>query len=220
MEKIDLFTNEFIEEADLMHYGVKGMKWGVRRNNDGRSGTFKRMREEKQFRKAVSGSSATRYTGESGEPVVAFSKPKRGVVATTGGSNVKVSEDAEIAQVYRHIAANNSISSLSNKQIEAVTKRFQLESNYQQALEKRYPPKQNPLKKIASDFIASEIKGLKGGKPAPAANFLVNVAKGTKAKRAAAAASALSDIATYTSEPVLKTVGKTAAEIVKSTVVK
>lgn len=243
MAKVDVFSKEITDEYNddyLEHYGTKGMKWGVRkaaskggafkRSDGGGSGSskggsgkaFKRMSpSDRKLAKAVDKETqGTRYnqtlgSARSGEPVTVYSSPKRGVVATRGGQKTQVSEDAEISAAFRHVAANNSIASLSNKQLELVTKRMTLETNYQSALQKRYPPKQNKLKKIAKDFIDSEIKSFVGGKPtksAPIIQKFQGEAKKRKSKKAKAASAAAKVVT-----PLAVGAG---SRIVKSTVVK
>lgn len=179
MVDVDVFSDDSIDEA-LEHYGVRGMKWGVRRSRSELASSRRKTPEDKETKrlnKVVKGTNATRYTREDGkgEPVTVFSSPKRGVVAKTGGTNHDASEDAKLAQAFIRVQQTNSIASLSNKQLETVTKRLNLEMGYQQAMAKRYPPKENVFLKIGKKFIQDEIKAVAGGKPPKSAPVIAAI---------------------------------------------
>lgn len=50
---MNLYGYEFVRESDLVHYGVQGMKWGVRRyqNEDGTLTVTGRLREQSEIRR-------------------------------------------------------------------------------------------------------------------------------------------------------------------------
>lgn len=106
--------DEFLE-----HYGVKGMKWGVRRRSPGSS------------------------------PIeVATPAGKR--VQTRGGSGQKASEDAVRAAVARQKARKSTVDSLSNRELQDLVQRLNLEQQYER-LRPRRPSEQ--VVKFLSDTL-------------------------------------------------------------------
>lgn len=85
----------------LEHYGVKGMRWGVRRKRDS-SGP---------------------------EPVKVQARPGKRVKAK-GGKESPVAEDAIEAARLRQIAKRSTTDSLSNKELQALIGRMNLEEQY------------------------------------------------------------------------------------------
>lgn len=174
MTKVNVFSDESVEDS-LKHYGVKGMRWGVRNDKTGSSGGS--SKGEKNFnRKAREATQVTRYApsggSSGGEPVEVFSNPKKGVIAVRGGKNQQVSDDAEVARAIRQVASTNTISSLSNSQLELVTRRLNLEMNYEAAVSKRYPQKEHFLLEAGKKFLKNEITALAGGKPTKSAPII------------------------------------------------
>lgn len=90
----------------LSHYGVKGMKWGVRRTPE----QLGRARKARKARKAAA-------------------KEQKKVDRTRPAS-----EDAVKAATYRRVAKNAGTSSLSNQELDALLKRVNLEERYVAAL--------------------------------------------------------------------------------------
>lgn len=85
----------------LSHYGVKGMRWGVRR-------------VDRNVPVAVS---------------VTQKKPGTRVSAT-GGKNQPASEDARVAATSRQKARASTTDALSTRELQALVNRMQLEANY------------------------------------------------------------------------------------------
>lgn len=219
---MELYQDGQLSDDALEHYGVKGMKWGVRRSNKQLKAAAKaREKEDKKIAKIAKSEPVTRTSvgGKEGDDnVTVYSTPKRGVIATRDGAAGRISDDAVMASAIQHVARTNSISALSNQDLEVVTKRLNLEVNYNSAMSKRYPAKQkNPLVKAMQDagkkFIQDEMKDIRSGKPGVVKPFLKNAksasrsaAKARNRRKSAAAAA-----------PVL---AKVAGDVVKSTVVK
>lgn len=88
----------------LEHYGVKGMKWGVRRSRQSSSGPT---------------------------DVVLKTKPGKKIKAI-GGSGYPASEDATRTAISRQKAKKSTVSSLSNKELEDLVRRLNLERQYGQ----------------------------------------------------------------------------------------
>lgn len=84
----------------LAHYGVKGMKWGVRR-------------------KRPSGPSAVTVRTAAGRRV-----------KTSGGARQPASDDAVRAATIRQVAKKSSTDALSNKDLQILVQRLNLERQY------------------------------------------------------------------------------------------
>lgn len=94
-------SNLTIDEF-LAHYGVKGMKWGVRKDRYGRSGP---------------------------QEVTLKTKPGRRVTAK-GGRRQPASEDAKRTATSRQKAKKSTIDSLSTKELQELVTRMNLENQY------------------------------------------------------------------------------------------
>ena len=92
---------ETLDEV-LAHYGVRGMRWGVRR-------------------------SAAELSGP--QPVTIDAKPGK-KIQTSGGKGQPVSDDAKLAAVYRQKAKASGPQSLSNAEMQTIVTRMNLEQQY------------------------------------------------------------------------------------------
>ena len=92
-------------EEVLKHVGIRGMRWGVRRDNP-------------------SGG------GGGSESVTAKIKPGKGIVKIKGGGGRLPTEDALNAAAYKQRAAKSTVSSLDNKELQALVTRLNLEQQY------------------------------------------------------------------------------------------
>lgn len=88
-------TDEFIA-----HFGVKGMKWGVRRDRP------------------------------DNVEVSITERPGRKKLKTSGGDGRSASDDAKTAAVSRQIARRNSTDALSTKELQELVNRMNLEQQY------------------------------------------------------------------------------------------
>lgn len=103
----------------LEHHGVKGMKWGVRK--DGST--------------SVSTSSSSRFAKKSTD-VIARQKPGK-FVRTTGGKKQTASNDAVRVAAARQVAKKSTTDSLSNKQIQDAVTRMNLEQQFHSLVKKQ-----------------------------------------------------------------------------------
>lgn len=97
-------------ELELKHYGVKGMKWGVRKDETTSRGG------------ADKGPTAT---------VVTQKKPGK-FAKSSGGDRHPIHPDAESALHLRQKARRSTTDSLSNQELQAAVQRMQLEQKYNQ----------------------------------------------------------------------------------------
>lgn len=89
-------------DSVLQHYGVKGMKWGIRKD---------------------------RYAS-GGRAVVVKTKAGKGVVKVSGGKGRPVSEDAVNKAATRQKGRASTVSSLSNEELKKFNERAKLEAEY------------------------------------------------------------------------------------------
>lgn len=103
-ETMAMSTSERGEQAvnELLHFGVKGMRWGIRNRSDTRSGPVK----------------------------TSISKTKSGKVeiSTTGGGKSTAAVDAVRAAQAQQKLRTSGIKSLSNQELQALTRRAELEA--------------------------------------------------------------------------------------------
>lgn len=111
----------------LSHYGVKGMRWGVRRR---------------------------RGVGSDG-PLGVTVKVKKGsgVVETTGGHHHEVSAEAVRAAAVRQVAKTSSTSALTNKDLQDAVSRMQLEKSYSKLMLDRAPQKNAALQFVETMLV-------------------------------------------------------------------
>jgi hypothetical protein len=107
--------------AELVHYGVKGMKWGVRRSAP------------------AAGVTVTERPGRK--------------VKTGGGTGQRPSEDAVRAAVARQKARKSTTDALSNRELQDLVNRMNLEQQYS-----RLAPK-TPTQQV-SRFIGETLLGI------------------------------------------------------------
>lgn len=101
--------------SKLAHYGVKGMKWGVRKSDRGAEIT---KISEKQSRR------------ESDKQVVVSQRKPGTYVKTKGGNRNLASEDAIKAQASRQRAKRSTTDSLTNAELKQLNERMRLEQEF------------------------------------------------------------------------------------------
>ena len=108
----DIMQSDSDLDDILAHYGVKGMKWGVRKDRGDRDAIFRKRAKEKN-------------------PVeVSVSQQPGKYVKGKGGQNQPASEDAITAATYRQRAKASTVDSLSNKELQTLVTRMNLEQQY------------------------------------------------------------------------------------------
>lgn len=105
------------------HYGVKGMKWGVRKDERRAARTAKK--EEKAHAKAVK-----RNDGLEPGTVGSSQKKAGAAVKAKGGSGVKATSEAFKVAESRQVAKRSGVQALSNKELQEAVTRMNLEMQY------------------------------------------------------------------------------------------
>jgi len=128
-----------LEEAskdELQHYGVRGMKWGVRRTRE----QLARLRGKK---KDDAGPSEVQIKAKPGQKVQA-----------RGGKGQPASDDAIRVAAARQKARTSTTDSLSTKELQEVVNRMNLEQQYA----KLNPPKVSLGRKFLNNVIENDMK--------------------------------------------------------------
>ena len=141
VEHTDLSIDDVLE-----HYGVKGMKWGVRKD-----------------RKAPPGPADITVKAVPGKKIKA-----------KGGQHHAPAEDAVKTAVLRQKARASSTDALSNEELQALTKRLQLEANYQKLLDGEEKRKG---KSFIDRLLGKEMEAAKKGDVGPTAATINGVKK-------------------------------------------
>lgn len=108
----DISTAQRGEQAvtELFHYGVKGMRWGVRKDE-----------------------SASKGGSDKGPTAVVVSQKKPGTFATAkGGKRHPIADDAKRALEARQKARASTTDALTNAELRAAVERMNLERQYSQ----------------------------------------------------------------------------------------
>jgi hypothetical protein len=121
-------TEETLDEV-LEHYGIKGMKWGVRRSRE----QLARARGDGPVQKARAKRSA-----------------KKAEIAKRRAPSPEAKEKADALAK----AKKDGVHTLSNKELQALNKRLNLEKNYKELTTK--PKTKSKGEKIADDIIKTE----------------------------------------------------------------
>lgn len=106
MSKQDTVDLGAVATEELFHYGVKGMKWGVRRTD------------------------AQLEAARAPQPVSVTQKKPGTFAKTSGGQNQPVSDDAAKALAARQKARASTTDSLSNAELRVAVERMNLEQQY------------------------------------------------------------------------------------------
>lgn len=114
----------------LAHYGIKGMRWGVRRS-------------DAQLARARKGGDP--------EDITLTYKPG-GKVKTAGGANHPPSEDYKRARVAAQKARESGTASLSNQEMQAFVARANLEAQYAQVVARQSSTQKNAAVAFIQDL--------------------------------------------------------------------
>jgi hypothetical protein len=128
----------------LEHYGIKGMKWGVRKDRSG-------GRDQKGVGYVV--------------------KPGKGIVKTTGGKGHMPTEDAVRKAATKQKAKASSTDALSNQELKQLVERMNLEQQYKKLSAQQST--QSAGAKFIKGMIKSETDSLQKGKLGPVTAIVV-----------------------------------------------
>lgn len=124
-------TNPTAEDLELFHYGIKGMKWGVRRK-EGSDGTVGSRLGAGNIRQKKADGSVTTTRVKKGEMKknpdgsLGFTSKRAAKNVQKRYDKTNPSEDHKKATSLK----SRSVSSLSNQELRDVNKRLDLEQNY------------------------------------------------------------------------------------------
>lgn len=113
-----------MEETQLQHFGVKGMRWGVRKRNDVGIAEVTVLNDLKRTPTAR--------------------------IVTKKGAGITASDDAARAAGYKQIAKKSGTNALDNKQLQALVTRMNLEHQYSRL---QPTPKSKAAKKMIGDIL-------------------------------------------------------------------
>lgn len=112
-----------MEEKDLSHFGIKGMRWGVRRESTS--------------------------TSKEPTPVSVVTKSGSSKITTKGGERLPASEDAKKAAVAYQKLKKSGVSSLDTREMQVLVTRLNLE----QQLSKLTEPQKSKFQKSAENAM-------------------------------------------------------------------
>jgi hypothetical protein len=115
--------SDLMEDAGFEHYGVKGMRWGVRREQFVTSAHQRELSKERerQEKRLPSGVRAT--------PTIGSSRRKKSEVKTKGGQDHPPTEDAIKVAAATQKLKKSGVAALSNKELQEVERRLNLEAS-------------------------------------------------------------------------------------------
>lgn len=148
------------KEDFLAHYGVPGMKWGIRRKNPSKP------HSPGNTLKKTPAANRPGFKNPNTNTVNVQSKPGQRV-KTTGGRGFNSSKDARSAAVKKQIAKGSSTDALSTKDLQEIVQRMNLEKQYNSLKPSEKSRARKMLETAAKAVAQQELKALKAGKPSP-----------------------------------------------------
>lgn len=134
------------EENSLQHYGVKGMRWGVRKRRDSPS------------------SSSTSSESKGPEEVTLRTTPKR--IRTSGGKNHPATDAHVKTLVTKQVARASGVKSVSSEDLRSAIARMELENRFTKVRREHDMAGQSSLEKMVANFVDSERnRVIKGNTP-------------------------------------------------------
>lgn len=143
-----MHSNDDLIDNVLMHYGVKGMKWGRRKSESsgGKESAVSRLKKK--------------LAGPDGPEDVSVTVTPGKRVSTTGGRKQNASDDAITAAKSKQVAKKSSIDALSNQELQALVTRMNLEQQYSQLSEKNKSAGRKTVEKLLgapTDGVQEEV---------------------------------------------------------------
>lgn len=176
MDDADVTVGGFLE-----HYGIKGMRWGVRRDNpSGKSGGSSKNKKTKPKAVKTPAGKDRRKNVEKIDLVLPSGRVVKSVRNTRTNNARARSQDAIDKERIDALIKEFGLSSLSSRDLKAYANRVELEAR----VNKLNPPKKNPavefLKKQAGETVRNEAAALikSGGKnPGPILGVVMEAKK-------------------------------------------
>lgn len=136
-----------IETVDdvLAHYGVKGMRWGVRRS----SGERVSAAPSKPSGKPAWQSPPSKAKGAMNQPAPKLSRKE----ARAAKKKKEISEDAAQFIALKQKVKKKGINSLTNEDLKKINQRMELQQKYSKA----FPRKKNPLVEVLIEGVLSDV---------------------------------------------------------------
>lgn len=128
----EIFVDALMHADDLEHSGVKGMKWGVRKEQFQSNMHERRVSTEAARRELRPAQSVRAY------PTIGTSKKTKATVATKGGEDHPPTDDAIKVAAARQKLKKSGVHALSNNELRDVATRLNLE-NQVMTLESKRP---------------------------------------------------------------------------------
>lgn len=125
-ETQELTHGQQLVDQALAHYGVKGMRWGVRKKSSGSSGGDSE-KSSKKYRINPDGSSVI--------PVV--KDLKTGEISALNPKGQRASDDAAIKYIVEAKIKKLGLDAATNAELRSYNDRLNLEKSYRQTLDKR-----------------------------------------------------------------------------------
>lgn len=129
MTNVDEVVKNFLE-----HYGVKGMRWGIRKDTSGSS------------------SAAARKAARRAPQPVVVTTTKRGRIKTTGGARQPATDEAKRTAATRQKANMSGTKALTNAELQQAVNRMNLEQQFKR-LESG-----TGVQKFINDFLKNQGK--------------------------------------------------------------
>jgi hypothetical protein len=137
-------------EDFIAHFGVRGMRWGVRKN---------RSSDSSDSKSADSKSAESKTPKPNLGPNVVKVRIKPGKnIKTSGGKKLTPSEDAILAAVRSQIVKKSGHQALSNKDLKDLTTRLNLEQQYSRLSSEPYKAPKSAGKKFIEKEVPKMIK--------------------------------------------------------------
>ncbi len=131
MAEVGMSSMTRAQADELLHYGVKGMKWGKRRE-------------------PIGNGSVTVETG--------MTKKGQATVSTSGGSGAKAHPDAIGAAKTRAVLTKSGTNALSNKDLQSLSQRIQLERQVGQLTAKPKSTGRRFVEGLAGDILKQQVR--------------------------------------------------------------
>ena len=147
---------------ELYHFGIPGMKWGVRRyqNKDGTltsAGRAKMLAKARKYEGKANTSVATNYFAKSRKArLQQKAKDARYEVKKSDLQKARAKNEKQKVEASRP----KKVSEMSNEELQSAINRMNLESQYRTKYSELNPKKVNKGKKVVDDIIENSVRNI------------------------------------------------------------